>query len=221
MIKVLIADDNSIVRNGLKSILDQDEEIKVVDCVSNGEDAIKLSGSKGIDLILMDLQMPVCDGIKAIKIIKDLEPSIKIIVLTIFQEEERIAQALYNGADGYVLKDIEPTELISTVKSTYKGLNVVNQSAYHAMIKSLRRSFINEENTDIVNEEIPIKFNETELKVIVLVVEGKTNKEIALGINLSEGRIKNILTDILNKIGVEHRTQLVVYALKHNLTKWI
>lgn len=121
MIKVLIVDDQSLIREGLNMMLSLYEEIKIVGEATNGQEAIEIIEEKEVDVILMDIRMPLMDGVEATRIVKEKYPHIKIIILTTFNEDEYIFQGLNNGADGYILKDVSSKELVNSIKSVYKG----------------------------------------------------------------------------------------------------
>ncbi|NLD47714.1 MAG: response regulator transcription factor, partial [Clostridiaceae bacterium] len=130
MIKVVIVDDQVILRESLKFIVEQDSDIKVAGLGSNGMEALLLCDTHKPDVVLMDIMMPECNGVEGTKLIKEKYSSIKVIILTTFNDEENISQALKNGADGYMLKDMNPDELILAVKSAAKGLNIMHPSAF-------------------------------------------------------------------------------------------
>ena len=204
-----IADDNKIIREGLKFIIEQDEEIKVIGLASNGNEALQLCEKNNADLILLDIVMPELDGIAAAKILKEKYQNIKIIILTTFNEEELVTEALKNGADGYILKDIDSKELIYVIKNTLKGLKIFHNDVFEKIVKKI----------DIQKKTDKLKLNlsEKELEIVKLIVYGKSNKEIASDLNLNEGTIKNIVSSILSKLNLDSRTQLAVFAVNNNL----
>ena len=209
MIRVIIADDQKIIREGLKFIIEQDEEIKVIGLASNGNEALQLCEKNNADLILLDIVMPELDGIAAAKILKEKYQNIKIIILTTFNEEELVTEALKNGADGYILKDIDSKELIYVIKNTLKGLKIFHNDVFEKIVKKI----------DIQKKTDKLKLNlsEKELEIVKLIVYGKSNKEIASDLNLNEGTIKNIVSSILSKLNLDSRTQLAVFAVNNNL----
>lgn len=214
MIHVVIADDEAIISTGIKLLLEQDDEINVVGCVENGMDALELCRKEPVDLVLMDINMHVCDGIEGTKLIKSFNKSIKVLILTTFYDEKIILPAFNNGADGYVLKGIKPEEFISTVKNVAKGLKVIQQNVFDVVLKHLASRAETEPIKDIPDH---IDLNETELKIIHFIIQGKTNNQIAENVHLSEGRVRNIITGILLKLGLNDRTQLAVYAVRNKL----
>lgn len=214
MIKVLIVDDQSIIRDGLKFIIERDPEIKVAGCAGNGQEALELCGRLLPDIILMDIVMPVCDGIEAMKLIKRKYPSIKVIILTTFFDESNISLALTNGADGYVLKDVESEELMFAIKGTLKGLRVFHENVLGAVIKQTQ---IEDEIPLIKNRLGNLELTDKENEILKLIVFGKSNKEIATSLKVSEGGIRNSISVMLTKLKLKDRTQLAVFAIKNGL----
>lgn len=216
MIKVIIVDDQDIVVEGIKSILEADPDIEVVGSASNGLDAVTLCEKISPNLVLMDIIMPVCDGIEGTRLIKASFPWIKVLVLTTFSDEQNILEAIQNGADGYILKDIKPEELRFTVKNMVKGLSIIHQNVFQTLLKKV--TIIDNAAAETgVSGGIHIKLTDQELAIIQQIVFGKNNREIATEIYLSEGRVRNIITGILEKLQLKDRTQLAVYAVKNKL----
>ncbi len=206
MIKVLIAEDRRLIADGIKFIIESDNEIEVVGLAMNGKEAFELCKIHNPDLVLMDLKMPSYDGIEGTKLIKNYSSDIKVLVLTTFDDTECVSEALKNGADGYLLKDINAEKLISTIKGVAKGLNVIDENVYQNIVNRFNQ-------TDSKKPEYTL--TEREINLIELVVYGKSNKEIAAELNITEGRVKNIITNILSKLGISDRTSLAVYAVKN------
>jgi DNA-binding NarL/FixJ family response regulator len=210
--KVLIVDDQVMLRESLKFVLEQDQDIEVVGSAGDGKEALAFCDLYSPDLVLMDIKMPVCDGIEGTGLIKAKYPGIKVIILTTFDDDQNIAKAIQN-ADGYILKDLEPAELITIIKNTVKGLRVIHQNVFETMV----RKFNTATNETAPSPKLALKLTEKETAIIKLVVKGKSNREIADGIGLSEGRVKNIITEILSKLELEDRTQLAVFAVRNKL----
>ncbi|MCX7747062.1 MAG: response regulator transcription factor [Clostridia bacterium] len=210
MIKVLIVEDQIVLRESIKFRLNSDDEIKVVGCAGNGREALDLCGKWEPDVVLMDIMMPGCDGIEATKLIKANYNFIKIIILTIFIDNENIKKAMKNGADGYVLKDVAPEELISIIKNTYKGMRTVHQNVYNAILSE----FISHNTVEVKND---FGLSEKEIEIIKLIVEGKSTKELSKEVFLSEGRVRNVISGILTKLNLKDRVQLTIFALKNNI----
>ncbi|QNU67286.1 response regulator transcription factor [Ruminiclostridium herbifermentans] len=206
MIKVLITEDKRLIGEGFKFIIESDEEINVVGLALNGYEALEMCKIHKPDLVLMDLKMPCCDGIEGTKLIKSFSANIKVLVLTTFDDDEMVSAALKNGADGYILKDINAEKLISTIKGTVEGLNVIDENVYQNIVNKFNQPD---------NQKPEYALTDREIKLIELVVYGKSNKEIAANLNITEGRVKNIITSILSKLGLSDRTSLAVYAVKN------
>ncbi|MEA4849574.1 MAG: response regulator transcription factor [Clostridiaceae bacterium] len=215
MIRILIADDEKLLRESLKSIIETDAEIKVEGCAENGAEAFRLSKELAPDVILMDVRMPECDGIEGTRLIKQFDRNIKVVMLTTFGDEESISRAVENGADGYVLKDVTPDELKNVIKNAAHGFLVFSGKAGG----TLRRGFSLQDRMtkDGQKQDVSALLKESELEILRLIAEGKSNKEIAEKVFLSEGRVKNIISEILTKLSLKDRYQLLSFAYRNNL----
>ncbi len=209
MWKVLLVEDQSIVRQGLKMILEQDPNITVTHEAENGKQALEIMEKHIIDFIMMDVRMPVMNGIEATRIIKERWPDTKILILTTFNDDEYAMQVLKDGANGFLLKTSEPAKLIDAVYSCMKGgLTLHDEVAAKVMPRLLRQN---------EKPEIDIDLSPRELEITRLVGEGLTNKEISATLHLSVGTVKNHITQILQKTDLRDRTQLAIYAVKHHI----
>lgn len=206
MIKIVIADDDSIVRNGLKTIIEQDKDIKVCGVAENGNVAYDLCRSMSPDLVLMDMQMPACDGSDATKRIKTDFPKIKVLVLTTFDDKETVSKALSSGADGYVLKGVDENKLSNAIKSTVMGVNVFGTAVFN----SIKNKYVSRTDTK------QAKLTPREKELLILVAQGLSNKEIAGKMFLSDGTVRNNISSLLEKLNMKDRTQLAVYAVKND-----
>ncbi len=205
MIKVIIADDDDIFRNGLKIIIEQDKDIKVCGLAGDGNAAYNLCKSENPDIVLMDMQMPYCDGSDATFKIKQEFPNIKVLVLTTFDDKATVSKALTSGADGYVLKDVDENKIINAIKSTLLNINVFGKSVFD----NLKNKLIN-------NSTPAVKLTNRETELIVNVAKGLSNKEIAKTMFLSDGTVRNNISALLLKLNLKDRTQLAVYAVKND-----
>src|SRR5699024_2199590 len=202
MLRVLLVEDQAIVRQGLKAILEQDETITVTNEAGNGQEALDILEKHVIDFVMMDIRMPVMNGIEATREIKKRFPDVKILVLTTFNDETYAVQALREGANGFLLKTSESSRLIDAVHSCMKGgLTIHDEVAAKVMPQLLERK-----ESSQVEPGVPL--SKRELAITRLIGEGKTNKEIAAEQFLSIGTVKNHLTQILQKTGLRDRTQL-------------
>lgn len=213
MIKVMIVDDQGLIRHGLKMILSLSDDIEVVTEAINGKDAIRKLEMIKTDIILMDIRMPEMDGVEATRIIKEKHPEVKIIVLTTFNEDEYIFEGLKNGADGYILKDVKSDEIIKAVKEVSKG-NVLLQPEIATKVVKAFNSMGSEREMSNNQEEL-IDLTQREIEISKLVAQGKNNREISKTLFIAEGTVKNHLTRILSKLELRDRTQLAVYINKN------
>jgi DNA-binding NarL/FixJ family response regulator len=206
-IRVLLADDHSLVREGLRKLLELDENIEVVTEVGDGQGAINVARREKLDVILMDVNMPGTDGIVATRVIKREYPAVKVIALTIYEDEE-VVEMVKAGVSAYVLKDVAGSELIDTIYKVMAGEVVIHPRVASRLVRELTRP---EKKKD------EIKLTRREMDVLALLVKGNTNKDMAELMCISEKTVKNHLTSIFRKLGVKDRTQAAVYALKNNV----
>lgn len=209
MIKVVIADDIQILRQGLKAILEQDREIEVTGLASDGRQAWQLCGKLLPDVVLMDMRMPEYDGSYGITRIKADFPHIKVLVLTTFDDRETVDAAVGSGADGYILKEMEDSKVIQSVKAVCAGIQVFGQSVFEGMRQQIVQPL---RGTDRAWDLTP-----RERDIMRLVAQGMDNKEIAAELFLAEGTVRNNISRLLEKLKLKDRTQLAVFAVKNNL----
>ena len=217
-IKVLIADDIMILRQGLKAVLEQDEGIEVVALAENGKEAFEKCRVYEPDVVLMDMRMPEYDGAYGIHVIKEHFPTIRVLVLTTFDDEETLAKAIESGADGYILKEMEDEKVIASVKSVYSGMSIFGSGVYQMMRTRMEKA--NQlENMDRSKESIDnaMNFTDRERDILKFVAQGYDNKEIATALYLAEGTVRNQISRLLEKLSLKDRTQLAVYAVKNGL----
>jgi DNA-binding NarL/FixJ family response regulator len=207
MIRVMIADDHNVVRAGLEQLLGANEDVEIVAAARNGQEAFDLCLEHSPDVVLMDLNMPVLDGIQATQRIRQAIPSTRVVVLTSFSDRERILDALDAGAIGYLLKDAEPEELIQGIKAAARGESPLAPKAAGAVLQARVDSRPIEE------------LSAREREVLVLVGSGIPNKQIAHRLGISEKTVKVHLTNVFRRIGVEDRTQAALWAERHGLLR--
>ncbi len=205
-IKVIIADDSDFVRDGMKIILEVDEDFEVLGCAANGREAVELARNARPDVVLMDIQMPEMDGIEATKIIVE-ENLGKVLILTTFDDDQLVQKALQNGAKGYLIKNHTPEHLKQMIKSVQQGTGVMEEK----MLESLARGALS--GKEAGGGFDASGYTERELEIVKAVADGLSNKEIAARLYISEGTVKNYITTILSKENLSHRTALAVYYL--------
>ncbi len=210
-IRVLLVDDHAIIRDGLKKILSLEEGIQVIGEAADGLEAVELAGQLLPDVILMDINMPRMNGIEASRAIKEKHPQMDIVALTIHDDEEYVYELLRAGISGYFLKDIGTAELVGAIHKVTSGEPVFHPAIARKFLDEFRR-------VTGAREETP-RLTGREKEVLQHVARGEGNREIARQLFISEKTVKNHLTSIFRKLGVEDRTQAVLYAVKHRLVK--
>ena len=206
-IRVLIADDHPVVRQGLRGFLETYADIQVVAEAKNGAEAVTLAREHVPDVILMDLLMPEMDGVKAIDQIMSFSPTTHIVVLTSYTEDEYLFPAMRAGAQGYLLKDTEPEDLIRAIHAAVRGHATLHPSVAARLVQEAEQS----------SDDSLADLSERELEVLRLVARGMSNREIAEQLVIAEGTVKSHVSNILSKLQLAHRTQAALYALKHKL----
>ncbi len=214
-IKVVIADDQRLMREGLKTILELEEDIDVVGTAANGREALELSRKLAPDIVLMDIRMPEMDGVEATALITAKGLAAKVIVVTTFDDDELIVKALKSGAKTYLLKDLPSEKLLATIRATYKGDIIMQPEIAAKLVK--QASGINIDVDQKKNEQPTEVLTGREKEILSLMAEGLNNSDIANRLFLSEGTIKNQVSTIYGKLGTSDRTQAVLHALKNNL----
>ena len=216
MIKVMLVDDQEIVREGLKMILSMGEDIEIIGEACNGSDLLKKLTQVSPEVILMDLRMPVMDGIKATQAVKELYPSIKIIILTTFYEDNNIFEVLKNGADGYILKDSSSAEIIRSIIAVCEGNVLLNPKVAAKVVKAL-------DAVKEIQSAVPVKeevqsllrlLTQREWEVAEHILKGKSNRTISEDMFVTEGTVKNYVSRILEKLQLNSRAELILYLQK-------
>ncbi len=213
-IKVLIADDHSLVRQGLRRYLETAADIEVVGEASNGEEVLRLlaNGAGEADVVLLDIRMPKMPGIEACQAIKDIVPSAKIIMLTVSDEEADLYEAVKSGASGYLLKDSSIDEVAQAVRLVVDGQSLISPSMAVKLIDEFKQ--MSRPERDQVSG---LRLTERELEVLRLVAKGLNNREIARQLFISENTVKNHVRNILEKLQLHSRMEAVMFAVKEKL----
>lgn len=207
MIRVVIVDDQRLMRDGLKTILELQDNIEVIGTASDGREVIDICRTCTPDVILMDIRMPGMNGVEATKIIKSSYPDVKILVLTTFDDEEYIIDALNYGASGYMLKDIDGDALIKAIEDAYDNKYILPSSIASKLVNKL----ISNSTSDKKEENLKVLFTDRELEVAKMLSQGFTNKQIASSLFISEGTVKNNVSNIYSKIQIFDRTSAALY----------
>ena len=204
-IRVLLVDDHAVVRQGLRMFLGLDPDLQIVGEATNGLEAIELSRQLKPDIILMDLLMPIMDGLTAIQKIKKAQPEVEIIALTSVIEDDRVFNAIHAGAMGYLLKDTQASELVQRIKAANRGEVQLHPEAAKRLIREVR------------SPDSPEKLTDRETEVLKLIARGLSNKDIATRLVVSEKTVKTHVSNLLTKLNLPSRTQAALYALKEGL----
>lgn len=211
-IRILIADDHHVVRRGLAFFLKTQKDIEIIGEAGNGSEAVELARTLKPDLILMDLVMPEMDGIQATKMIKTEMPEINIMMLTSFSDQDHVIPTLEAGASGYQLKDIEPDELINCIRKIMNGENQLHPKATSHLLANLSNKESNEKN-------LLEQLTKRELDVLKEIARGKSNKEIASTLFITEKTVKTHVSNLLAKLELADRTQAALFAVKNQLVE--
>lgn len=208
-IKVLIVDDEKLIRKGLNIILSSYDDLEIVGDASNGYEALEFCKTNDVDIVLMDIRMKVCDGVLGTRLIKEYDSSIALLILTTFNDDEYIEDAMKFGASGYLLKDSSDEVLHEGIRSSF--LEILY------LIKVWLKNYVPSKTIEQKHISDMYNLTEKEISIIRLIANGLNNKEISQELFLSEGTIKNNITNILGKLELRDRTQLVIFAFKNKI----
>jgi two-component system, NarL family, response regulator LiaR len=210
-IRVLIADDHAVVRQGLRTFLELQEDIEVVQDVADGEAAVAAVERQAPDVVLMDLVMPGVDGVEAIRRIRERRPQARVLVLSSFLDDERLFPAVRAGAAGYLLKDVEPRELVKAIRTVHGGEALLHPAVAARLMDEFAAGRTAEPNLDGLTDR--------EREVLTLIARGLPNKLIARELSISEKTVKTHVSSILGKLGLTDRTQAALYAVRSGLVE--
>ncbi|SHN84355.1 response regulator [Desulfitobacterium chlororespirans] len=210
MIRVVIADDHPLLREGLRRILEFEEGIQVVCEVGDGQGAINVSRTLDFDILLMDLNMPGVNGLEACRVIRRENETIGILVLTVDDSDEKVFQVLQLGVAGYLLKDVDPKTLIDSIRKVHAGQPILSPAVTGKLLGQLVHPTQNRDTCGL---------SDRELQILTYVVKGSSNREIGQALFISEKTVKNHLSSIFRKLAVEDRTQAALKAVKLKLVQ--
>jgi two-component system, NarL family, response regulator LiaR len=208
MIRVLIADDHPLVRQGLRTYLETIDDIDVVGEATEGEEAVRLTSDLEPDVVVMDLAMPIVDGIEATRRIVEALPTMKVIALTSFATDDKVFPAIQAGAVGYLLKEAEPAELAEAIRKVHRGEPILHPTVAARLMREVAAAEPRAHRTDLTARE---------LEVLRLIARGRSNKEIARDLDVAEKTVKTHVSNVLSKLGVADRTQAALYAVRNGL----
>lgn len=214
MIKLLLVDDQTAYRQGLAELLSTELDLNVVGQAENGQQAIALTQTHQPDVILMDVRMPVCNGVEATRIIHERYPWIRILVLSTFDEDEYIWQSLQFGALGYLLKSTPAPQLAEAIRVLSQGCSQLGPTIAPKVFAQLNPAVLSKKNT-LADNNIACALSEREKEVVKLLGKGKNNKEIAQTLHLSQGTVRNHISRILSELNLRDRTQAALWAQKN------
>lgn len=218
MIHVLVVDDDPFIRESMQLILDLDEQLHVVGTCGNGQEAVEFAQQHPIDVVLMDIRMPICDGVEGTKLLRALEQPPAVLILTTFDDDEYIAQAIRNGANGYQLKNVPPSRIISGIKTVHEGSLLIHPDIARklaGMLEQPRGAASQKDIHDSADRNLSaFGLTAAEQQIVRHIAGGQSNKEIAASLFLSEGTIKNYISEILDKLELRDRTQIAIFYLK-------
>jgi two-component system response regulator DevR len=213
--RILLVDDHEVVRLGLKSLLEHHPQFEVVGEAGNAKEAIDLVERVKPDIVLMDIRLPGTSGIEACEEITHNYPETRVVMLTSYAEDEMLFSAIRAGASGYVLKQIGGDDLIRALEAVGRGEALLDPAVTQRVFQEVRRAVKEEEASAFAN------LSQQERHVLLLVSEGKTNREIAKALFLGEGTVRNYVSSILSKLGVSNRAEAAAYAVEHNLREYL
>ena len=213
--RIILVDDHEVVRLGLKALLDRHPQFDVVGEASSSREALEQVAALEPDVVVMDIRLPGTSGIEACEQIVDNHPNTKVIMLTSYAEDEMLFSAIRAGASGYVLKQIASEELVKAIEAVGRGEALLDPAVTQRVFQEVRRAVREEEASAFQH------LSQQEKHVLLLVSEGKTNREIAKNLFLGEGTVRNYVSSILSKLGVNNRAEAAAYAVEHNLREYI
>ncbi|MBW8009619.1 MAG: response regulator transcription factor [Chloroflexi bacterium] len=210
-IRVLLADDHTVLRQGIAQVLENQEDMEVVAHANNGNEAVELTRVHEPDVVLIDINMPEMDGVEATQIIKDEFPDIGVLILTMYQKDEHLVDAIKAGASGYLLKEVEMSVLVSSIRRVSSGEAVVDPAMVSSLLVELRGE------SEVTKSEYDDNLSERDVDILRLLGQGMSNQEIAETLFLSEKTVRNRLSLVFKQLNLKNRTEAALYALRKGL----
>jgi NarL family two-component system response regulator LiaR len=211
VIRTLLADDHALFRQGLRSLLESEPDIRVIGEAQTGREAIRYAAETRPDVILLDIQMPELDGVKATQSILEIDPNACVIILTMYRQDSYVFEAVKAGARGYLLKDADASELISAIRRVADGDTLLDPEMAASVLEDFRAK------KESLPSERSIELTDRESAILRLLAQGCSNQEIALKLNISEKTVRNRLSEVFAKLQLNNRTQAALYAIREGL----
>jgi DNA-binding NarL/FixJ family response regulator len=213
--RILLVDDHEVVRLGLKSLLERHPQFEIIGEAASAREALEQVENNHPDVVVMDIRLPGTSGIEACEEITSRFPETRVLMLTSYAEDEMLFSAIRAGASGYILKQIGGEELVRALEAVARGEALLDPAVTQRVFQEVRRAVKEEEASAFVH------LSQQEKHVLLLVSEGRTNREIAKALFLGEGTVRNYVSSILSKLGVSNRAEAAAYAVEHNLREYI
>jgi DNA-binding NarL/FixJ family response regulator len=210
-VRILLADDHEVVRVGLRTLLSRHSDFSVVADAASGRDAVTKALLHKPDIVIMDLRLPETNGVEAIRIIREKHREIRILVLTAFSDDQLLFDAVAAGANGYILKEINGEKLVEALRVIARGESLLDSRLTERILRRFKEGPLRPETTALSS----LSFQER--RILTLIADGKSNRDIGVQLHLSEKTVRNYVSQILSKLGLQSRTQAAAYALRHNL----
>jgi DNA-binding NarL/FixJ family response regulator len=210
-IRILLVDDHEVVRVGLRTLLSHHTGLSVIDDAGSGRDAVEKALRHKPDIVIMDLRLPENDGVEAIRTIRQKCSQIRVLVLTAFSDDQLLFDAIAAGANGYILKEINSEKLVEGLRALARGESLLDPRITGRILKSFKEGHLRPDDAAFST----LSFQEK--RILTLIADGKTNREIGERLHLSEKTIRNYVSEILSKLGLQSRTQAAAYAIRHHL----
>lgn len=215
-IKVFIVDDQQLVRDGIKALLEIKDDFDIIGTASDGQQAMEILQKTRADVVLMDIRMPGMGGIEATRQIRQMNKNVRIIMLTTFNNDDYIVKAIKAGANGYLLKDIPKDDLAEAIRLAYRGVSQFSSDTIGMLVE---RNLLRDTDVSPEPEEEIALLNEKEYEILCMIAEGYSNREIAEELFFTEGTVKNYVSKILNTLHLRDRVQAAIYAVQHHLER--